>query len=122
MTKPLIFQWDGRNLPGELRGLPAGRYIVAPDDPLDELHEDEDRPYTVLNDFQLEDNIVPAKVLARLSKLTPGRYLIESAGTLVELTAEEEKGLREALRDMEAGNLIPHSEVMRELRARWPDA
>ena len=91
MNEPLIFQWDGRSLPGELRGLSAGRYIVAPDDLLDELHEDEDRPHTVLNDFRLDDNIVPAKVLARLFKLSPGRYLIESADTLVELTSEEEK-------------------------------
>jgi hypothetical protein len=119
---PLIIHWDGRSLPGELGALPAGRYIVSPDDLFDNLDEDEDRPHTELSDLQLGDKLMPAKVLARLAELAPGRYLVESADALVELTPEEEEGLLDALRSMEAGNLISHDEVMRDLRARWPDS
>jgi len=37
-----VIDWDGTRLPDELRGLPPGRYLVAPLDDRDELTPEED--------------------------------------------------------------------------------
>ncbi|MBM4363883.1 MAG: hypothetical protein FJ104_14480 [Deltaproteobacteria bacterium] len=32
MSKAVVLEWNGQDVPAELRGLPAGRYVVAPVD------------------------------------------------------------------------------------------
>lgn len=56
-----------------------------------------------------------------LRQLPPGRYLIGPAHEIWddELTPEEDAGIRLALDQVEAGDVLPYEEVMRELRARY---
>jgi hypothetical protein len=54
-----------------------------------------------------------------LKQLPPGRYLVGPAYEIWddELTPEEDAGLRLALDQVEAGDVIPYEDVMRELRS-----
>ena len=38
-----ILEWNGRDVPEELRSLPAGRYVVEPVDEVPQLTEEEER-------------------------------------------------------------------------------
>src|SRR5262249_1830514 len=31
LLRPIMIEWDGKNVPGELRELPPGRYLVGPE-------------------------------------------------------------------------------------------
>jgi hypothetical protein len=55
---------------------------------------------------------------AELRDLPPGRYVIEPMGSDDELTPEEEAGILEAIREIEAGKGIPWDEALRQLRSR----
>ena len=55
-----------------------------------------------------------------LRKPPPGRYLVETMDDVVELSPEEDAGIREALDDLEASNAVPYEGAMRELRAGLP--
>ncbi len=37
-----VLHWNGKDLPAELRDLPAGRYVLEPADDVPELTEDEE--------------------------------------------------------------------------------
>jgi hypothetical protein len=55
-----------------------------------------------------------------LQKLPPGSYLIGPAYEMWdedELTPEEEAGIEHALAQVEAGEVIPYEEAMRQIRA-----
>ena len=64
MAKAVVVDWNGEDLPEQLRELPVGRYVLAP----------------------VEDDI--------------------------ELSADEEEGLRAALSSTAQGRVLPHDEVM----------
>ncbi len=38
-----ILEWNGRDVPDELRSLPAGRYVVEPVDEVPQLTEEEEK-------------------------------------------------------------------------------
>jgi hypothetical protein len=38
-----ILEWNGRDLPDELRSLPAGRYVVEPVDEIPQLTEEDEQ-------------------------------------------------------------------------------
>ena len=42
MAGPRVLTWNGKDLPAELRELPAGRYLVEAIDDIPALTEDED--------------------------------------------------------------------------------
>lgn len=42
MTGPRVLTWNGKDLPAELRELPAGRYLVESVDDVPSLTEDEE--------------------------------------------------------------------------------
>jgi hypothetical protein len=63
-----VIEWDGRNVPRELRRLAPGRYVVLPID--------------------------------------------------AELTADEDVAVRRGLDELEAGDLVPLDEVIREFESR----
>ena len=119
MFEPLIVQWNGCDLPRELERLPAGRYVAAPDDDLDAEHS---RPFTALHNLKLGGTIAPADVLAQLAQLAPGQYLVEPADEPVELTPEEEAGIRRARDQASRGEVTPLADVRRDLRSRWARA
>jgi hypothetical protein len=70
LLRATIIEWDGTQVPKELRELPPGRYMLS--DP----YWDDD-----------------------------------------ETTEEEEAGVLLAIEEMEAGQVIPYEDAMRELRA-----
>jgi hypothetical protein len=56
-----------------------------------------------------------------LRQLPPGRYFLESVDDILvldELTPEEDAGIRLALDQVEAGQVVPLDEVMRKIRSR----
>jgi hypothetical protein len=56
-----------------------------------------------------------------LRQLPPGRYFLESVDDILvldELTPEEDAGIRLALDQVEAGQVVPLDEVMRKIRPR----
>jgi hypothetical protein len=55
-----------------------------------------------------------------LRKLPPGRYFVEPIDDLADLTPEEEAGILEAIRQADAGEVVPFEEVARNIRARYP--
>ncbi len=55
---------------------------------------------------------------AELRDLPPGRYLVEPLADDDELTAEEEAGIEQAIKEVQAGKGIPWDAVLRELRAK----
>ena len=65
-----VIDWDGRNVPRELRLLTPGRYVVSPLDADD-------------------------------------------------LTPDEDAAVREGLDEIEAGNVLPLDQVIREFEARF---
>ena len=71
--RPIIIEWDGTNLPEELRTLRPGSYLIGPA-------------------YELWDED--------------------------ELTPEEDAGIQHALDQVEAGQVRPLDEVMREIRTR----
>ena len=42
MSRDLLLDWNGADLPDKLRELPAGRYVIAPVDDVSEISDDED--------------------------------------------------------------------------------
>ena len=52
-----------------------------------------------------------------LEKLPPGRYAIESVDEPPALTEEEEKGIVAALSALDAGEGVPLTKVLREIRS-----
>ena len=59
-----------------------------------------------------------ASVPAELRKLPPGRYFIEPADDLEELTSEEENGILGALKELDAGHGIPLVDVLQHIMSR----
>jgi hypothetical protein len=52
-----------------------------------------------------------------LRLLPPGRYLIEPIDEPLTLSAEEEAGLMQAIKEADAGDTYPAAEVMAQIRA-----
>jgi hypothetical protein len=42
MANPVVVEWNGQDIPAELRSLPAGRYVIAPVDESVELSAEEE--------------------------------------------------------------------------------
>jgi hypothetical protein len=42
MSRSVVVHWNGEDLPDQLRELPAGRYLIASLDEMDELSPEED--------------------------------------------------------------------------------
>lgn len=42
VSKAVVVEWNGQDVPEQLRGLPAGRYVVAPVDESIALSDDEE--------------------------------------------------------------------------------
>jgi len=53
-----------------------------------------------------------------LSDLPPGRYVVESADHVPELTPEEEEGLRQAITSARAGRVVDADEVRRRIETK----
>ena len=54
-----VIDWDGTRLPDELRGLPPGRYLVAPLDDHDALAPEEDAAVCLGLDELAAGEVVP---------------------------------------------------------------
>src|SRR4051812_29462285 len=94
----IVIDWNGKYVPESLRTLAPGRYIVAPHfDMLNLTEEDVTRTLDAINDLELGNGQTDAVILAQLSRLSPGPYLVESAEPIRDLPAEEEQAIREAL-------------------------
>lgn len=52
-----------------------------------------------------------------LKQVPPGRYALEPIQDPVPLSEEEERGIREALRELDAGKGISLAEVVADIRA-----
>jgi hypothetical protein len=58
-----VFDWDGTNLPDEIRQLPPGRYLVYPFEGIDELTEEEDAGIQLaLDQIEAGEDIPAAEV------------------------------------------------------------
>ena len=70
--------------------------------------------------IQWDSASLPAEVRPLLPEglrgLPPGRYLIEPLPDDDDLTAEEEQGLLQAIREIEAGQAVPWEQVRAESR------
>ena len=54
-----VIDWDGTRLPDELRGLPPGRYLLAPLDEQDELTPEEDAAVRLGLDDMAAGEVMP---------------------------------------------------------------
>jgi hypothetical protein len=61
-------------------------------------------------------------VPAQLQLLPPGRYILAALDDADELTAEEDAAVRSGLDDLEAGNVVPLDQVIRQFELRAPRA
>jgi hypothetical protein len=120
MSDLLFIHWDGKQAPRELLELPPGRYIVAPGLDLEKATEEEwaAQPFTAIDNLKISADATSDDLLDQLRVLAPGQYYIESFDQPVELTIEEEAGLRLALEQVERGELISAEEVRRGLLGR----
>jgi hypothetical protein len=55
-----------------------------------------------------------------LREVPPGRYLLEAMQDVAALSAEEEHGIQEALKELEAGKGRSLADVLFEIRGRAP--
>ena len=53
-----------------------------------------------------------------LRKLPPGRYIVEVMDDVEQLSPEEDAAVRLGLDELEAGEILPLEDVVREIRAR----
>jgi hypothetical protein len=51
-----------------------------------------------------------------LQRLPPGRYIVERVDETLEMTEEEDNGIRQALDDMAAGNRVSLEDALAKLR------
>jgi hypothetical protein len=118
----IVIDWDGKHLPEALRTLAPGRYIVAPHaDLLNLTEEDIARPYDAIDDLQLGNDQTDCAILAKLARLSPGPYLVESAEPIRDLPADDEQAIREALLQAEAGRPALQGDLWQLLKLRRPD-
>jgi hypothetical protein len=70
-----IIEWDGTNVPDELRLLPPGRYILEPFDDVEVLSEEEDAAVReALDEFEAGGELIPFDEVMREIK---SRYQLE---------------------------------------------
>jgi hypothetical protein len=69
-----IIEWDGENLPVELRDLPPGQYVVQPvDEALNLSAEEEDGIIAALDDLDAEGGTPLEDVLREIRSHSAGR-------------------------------------------------
>jgi hypothetical protein len=64
-VRSTVIDWDGSNVPRELRVLPPGRYLVAPMDDSTELSSEEDAEVRLGLDDLKAGNVVPLDQVIR---------------------------------------------------------
>jgi hypothetical protein len=68
-----IIDWNGRDLPADLRNLPAGKYVLQPVDDLPSLSDEEERGLaTALDSLQRGAGLPHEQVRASVLKRTGG--------------------------------------------------
>ena len=66
-TKHKVIDWDGQNLPAELRDLPPGQYVVEPIDDATVLSpQEEEGIIAALDELEAEEGLPLSEVLREI--------------------------------------------------------
>jgi len=69
MAKPVVVEWNGHDVPEELRELPAGRYVLAPVDEAVTLSDEEERGLVIALGSTQKNVLAHGDVMERARKI-----------------------------------------------------